>query len=681
MSLCWLVHAIVVSLVATASCAIVPVTLPEPGPHLLPRDDVSRSTKRLQPSRQVELLYADDAVETSPMLVRVTATHHSRPYVLVESIEDMLSDISCASGPSGASGGNSSTTLSLKFVDSQLFELASKLWSAPDALTFVTHHHSCNPKLDERAAYRTSSIRFDRNSTTAVIVAHNKDFGYASEANTSLRIQSDEAPKHLARRLRRRSLRKRDESSQTAHSWRFSMNEKWAEHEPLLGFPGMVENWCDHCSSSGELLFGMDFDFPVTDIGEWPAIAKKLARGESVAPLLFRKAEIFLKVLEPAKMHMNIRTIFHGAVTVRWPGLTFSGTNKPTFGDKIQPVKEFPLFTLGGLQFINWNGFGLLFIATVSAAYEGMIRTSNSLEAGQYIRVNLLDRQKSGSTLGYKPKFHHKVEHVEGALALVIAFGVASDLTILFKLPGGMEFKVYFGFFLDSPSFNVIINSPSGLDEDCQPSSTLKAVQVTSKWGLGLAGYANYAVYVPGWVIPRVDAFPVPARPPLYHYIGEQDHCIVIPALSKQVPWVPTPAPGPLPQPISHNSGSSSPPHPARVRPAPSPPAHHPGAGAGGGPGSGGGFKWGFDSTYQMHSLTPDNGGAGWPVPISSSRGGSRRVAAGGSKTRGPGARRQGNQMTRKGGGAAPPGLGRHAGLFPAGRHPGFPDDGHFSSA
>ena len=46
--------------------------------------------------------------------------------------------------------------------------------------------------------------------------------------------------------------------------------------------------------------------------------------------------------------------------------------------------------------------------------------------------------------------------------------------------------------------------------------------------GLGIAFYASWAFYVPGMVIPRVNAFPLPAGPPLYHTIPWGSRCFVV---------------------------------------------------------------------------------------------------------------------------------------------------------
>ena len=62
----------------------------------------------------------------------------------------MLSTITCSTDPPG----NGSTTLSMRFRDERHLAQAAEQWSNKDSLTFVTHHESCNPDLEQREAYR-----------------------------------------------------------------------------------------------------------------------------------------------------------------------------------------------------------------------------------------------------------------------------------------------------------------------------------------------------------------------------------------------------------------------------------------------------------------------------------------------------------------------------------------------
>lgn len=84
------------------------------------------------------------------MLITVTAEHDSRPYVLLERFEDMLSSITCTTGPAV----NGSTVLSMTFRDKQSLALAEREWSTKDELTFVTHHDTCNHDVKQREVYR-----------------------------------------------------------------------------------------------------------------------------------------------------------------------------------------------------------------------------------------------------------------------------------------------------------------------------------------------------------------------------------------------------------------------------------------------------------------------------------------------------------------------------------------------
>ncbi len=90
------------------------------------------------------------------MLVTVTAKHESHPYIVLERFEDMLSTVTCIGG-----ANNESTTISMTFLNHHDLRLAEQLWSGEAGLTFITHHYSCNPKLDQRAVYRSArSVRY-----------------------------------------------------------------------------------------------------------------------------------------------------------------------------------------------------------------------------------------------------------------------------------------------------------------------------------------------------------------------------------------------------------------------------------------------------------------------------------------------------------------------------------------
>ena len=151
----------------TAWSTIVPVTLRSSRSERLAARYLSQPSKLLRPTHEIEMLYADgryssrlladvadmemiDATTDLPLLVKVFATHDSKPYVFVERFEDQLLDISCSSG----SPGNDSTVLSMRFTSNQTFAAAIEQWSGKGALTFVTHHNSCNHDVGQREVYQ-----------------------------------------------------------------------------------------------------------------------------------------------------------------------------------------------------------------------------------------------------------------------------------------------------------------------------------------------------------------------------------------------------------------------------------------------------------------------------------------------------------------------------------------------
>lgn len=151
-------------LLSQTRASLVPFTLrsPESG---LGRRDVYQPSDLVRPESVVHLMYADGearpfpwpralaeivsrAATASSYHVKVTASHNSRPFVLVENFEHMLSAVSCSPGP-----GDGSTTLTLTFRDEHDLSVAKREWSGRETMTFVTHHDSCNSSR-ERAAYR-----------------------------------------------------------------------------------------------------------------------------------------------------------------------------------------------------------------------------------------------------------------------------------------------------------------------------------------------------------------------------------------------------------------------------------------------------------------------------------------------------------------------------------------------
>lgn len=84
----------------------------------------------------------------SGYLATVSVEHHSRPYVLVEGFEDLLSAVECASD-----GAKETTHMALTFHHPRFLAMAKDAWRAHESLLFITHHQSCNEDAEERAVY------------------------------------------------------------------------------------------------------------------------------------------------------------------------------------------------------------------------------------------------------------------------------------------------------------------------------------------------------------------------------------------------------------------------------------------------------------------------------------------------------------------------------------------------
>ena len=182
------------------------------------------------------------------MMITVSAKHESHPYVHLERFEDLLSTVECATGPD-----NRTTTITMTFADHQHVTVAKQAWSRRGPLIFITHHHTCNPDIEQREAYRygtakirwpspnqnltlnrSSFIQFDRNASLAIITAERKEFGF-TEANTALRVRGAPAPTHIARRLRRRAMGGQRSDTERTYSWSF--HRKWRTQEMIFQIP------------------------------------------------------------------------------------------------------------------------------------------------------------------------------------------------------------------------------------------------------------------------------------------------------------------------------------------------------------------------------------------------------------------------------------------------------------
>lgn len=92
--------------------------------------------------------YAEDI----PYVVRIRASHDKSAYVVVETFEHLLAELTC----SPVSRDNIST-LMMGFDTVQSFNYAKEAWSTYEDLLFVTHHTTCN-EADTRAVYKCVSL-------------------------------------------------------------------------------------------------------------------------------------------------------------------------------------------------------------------------------------------------------------------------------------------------------------------------------------------------------------------------------------------------------------------------------------------------------------------------------------------------------------------------------------------
>ncbi|KAI9885977.1 MAG: Replication factor C (RF-C) subunit [Watsoniomyces obsoletus] len=527
--------------------AFVPVTLRRSASRLAERDVVDPA-EVLQPIDEVDLLYADDGIKGSPMLVTVTAKHDSHPYVVLERFEDLLSTVTCTGG-----SNNESTTISMNFLNHDDLTLAEQIWSGKAGLTFITHHHSCNPNVDQREVYRALHVRFDHNSSTAFVTGDRKEFGY-TDANTGLRIQGSTTPRHLRRRIYRRSLdplhsqprslRPRD--SPTERVLGYSYYRKWRQEELVFTIPGQVDVHCLGCSSVGELRLGFDFDIQSLDPGRIQQAAADVINGLKPEPML-NKAIITAEVVEPVDMKTNLRVKAHTGLSVRWPGLVMPTSNKPTLGSFLMKDKEIPLFNLGAFQFFTWWAMGFVFVGWFGGSMEMDIVTQSTAPVGTMARINLLAPSESYINPALRRTVNTRWNKGKMAVGLDLVLGLVGDITFKIKIPDGDwrsllnkgggrgpigfkddVLKWYAGGYIAVPEIGIQVASPAGLDANCQPSEETSAVRIDTELRAGFAPYMQWVFERRGKVIPRLAVMPYSPNPDWYKRWPLGEVCFVV---------------------------------------------------------------------------------------------------------------------------------------------------------
>lgn len=83
-----------------------------------------------------------------PYVIQVAARHDTRPYVLLEEMDDLLTSVDCS-----VDVVSPSVSIMVSFKHGHHLALAQEHWNHPEGLTFVTNRPLCNEPL-QHAAYR-----------------------------------------------------------------------------------------------------------------------------------------------------------------------------------------------------------------------------------------------------------------------------------------------------------------------------------------------------------------------------------------------------------------------------------------------------------------------------------------------------------------------------------------------
>ncbi|KAI9885497.1 MAG: hypothetical protein M1823_002726 [Watsoniomyces obsoletus] len=312
--------------------ALVPFTLSHAKTDLEARSLYTHAN-RLQPRHEVELHYADDEAIDQSYLATVVARHETCQYLLVESFEEMLDDITCTVSQKSTE----SVRMSMKFGDQDFLDQAREAWQRLDCSILITHHVSCNQDFKERESYKCSSWTFNAGDATAVATCEPAPFGPDSDASTSLNLKGGVIQPETAQRLRARSWPGRKRITKRAVStYTFTLDDSWAKKEYLIGLDPLFRVSCVDCHMRGAFAVGYNFDLRTPDWGDVLLSGDAEASVEAMKEAV-QKMDVRLESVQPLDTAMNFQLEVNTAVKFSWPGLMARATTteKPTLGKKI----------------------------------------------------------------------------------------------------------------------------------------------------------------------------------------------------------------------------------------------------------------------------------------------------------------------------------------------------------
>ncbi|KAI9793365.1 MAG: hypothetical protein M1816_000257 [Peltula sp. TS41687] len=513
-------HVLVITwlLLSFTQAGLVPFTIRPAGTEL-ERRSLSQQADLLKPRHQVELPYASDRTVEQQYVAIVATQHRSQPYVLVEEFEDLLSMIECSS-----KDVNTSTRLSMKFRHREALAMAKGSWSEYKALTFITHHPSCNDDPEERAVYISSSIQFNEQSLMVVVHCRHTTFGPSRDASTSISFKAGMAPEELRKRLHRRSFGGKTRAQKRAVSTHtFSLDgETWAERESMFGL-GPFELNCIECRWSGELSAAFDFHIPNTD---WKSL---LIDGFDPSTMkgLVDVGEMRLQTTRPIEANLNLELIASAGVKFTFPGL-YAGIGEPKFGSKMVKKRKKKFFKVSNLPhelqkeptaygdrllkfgdylILGTYRYGVSLGVEFYGSVQAVLPVTASIPAGQGVTMNFVNPLASSSSLRPVIKLDQpQLGVIDPESRFSVGIGPGLELTLQAFVPFGRRgaaINMVFQTGIEAPKVETRFVGKSGVNEHCKPGSIPNAIQEKSKVGVGLKLEAWFSAEKDGYLIPR----------------------------------------------------------------------------------------------------------------------------------------------------------------------------------
>ncbi|KAI9662777.1 MAG: hypothetical protein M1829_006121 [Trizodia sp. TS-e1964] len=486
-----------------------------------------------------------------PQYAKVSAKHDTRPYVVVEKFENMLSSIACSK-----IADDSSATLHLSFKDTRLLKLAIKHWSPHNSLTFITHHHTCNDQKD-RAAYISSAIHFDELNLVAFIEAQVTTFGLSPDLSSSLRITGGSASKNLAESFNYRkyrtpqSKRSREEpppisfdDSGNTKAVTLSIDKKWGDWEEIFNMGGFSLT-CANCHAQGELRTSFALSFRTDILNQVPTSFVGISQDELIAKFC-SEATLTMEVVKEIDISLNLNFILNTGALFRFPSIV--PNEDPAIGNNIFKSTSSTPWQFGPLALELWAGTGVMPMLTVAGELDIKSTLSAKVPVGKRATIDLLNTGNNFNDIFPTVDAKSEITKTTAKGCLGVGYMVAADIGFRLHLPGQSSLALYSGAAAELPSISYCAAKVESVNENCEPGGTLSGVETAVEVGFGVYGYAALAPYIPYYPIARFRVPEITSKLPKewYNTWKFDHHCSTSPSTSPSLPEGPSP-PSPSP--------------------------------------------------------------------------------------------------------------------------------------